>query len=59
MSNSIPRRINLDLNTQAELSILNAIQEVEKVGADIRLTEIVVMLGKARELLADYVDSQS
>jgi hypothetical protein len=52
------RRNRLDLNTPAELSIYNAIQEVEKVGADIKLTEAVNMLSKARELVADYIDSK-
>lgn len=52
----IPRRINMAEWTDAEKAIQNAVNEVEKVGADIRLTNIVVMLGEARSLLADYVD---
>lgn len=58
MPNNFPRRNRLDLNTPSELSIFNAIQEVEKVGADPRLTDIVIMLGKAKDLLSDYVDSK-
>jgi hypothetical protein len=58
MQTEIPRRIRLDLNNPAEKSIYNAIQEVEKLGADTRLTDIVVMLGKAKELLHDFVDSE-
>ena len=54
--NEIPRRNRLDLNTPAEISIHAAIQEVEKAGADERLTEAVVLLGKAKELVADFVD---
>jgi len=54
-----PRRNRLDLNTKAELAIYEAIQEVEKVGADVRLTEIVILLGKAKGLLADFVDSEN
>ncbi len=53
-----PRRNRLDLNTPAELAIYNAIQEVEKEVADPRLTEVVVMLGKAKDLLSDFVDSK-
>jgi len=34
MSNEIPRRNRLDLNTPAEKAIYDAIQEVEKAGAD-------------------------
>jgi hypothetical protein len=53
----IPRRCMLDLNTPAELAIHNAIQEVEKVGADERLTDSVVYLSKAKESLSDYIDN--
>lgn len=53
---SIQRRNRLDLNIPAEVAIQNAIWEVEKVGADIKLTEVVIMLGKAKDLLSDYVD---
>jgi hypothetical protein len=56
MGNEIPRRNRLDLNTPAEKAIYDAIQEVEKVGADPKLTDVVVMLAKAKDLLSDYVD---
>lgn len=54
-----PRRCRLDLNTSAELAIYKAIQDVEEIGVDERLTDIVIMLVKARDLLSDYVDSDS
>ncbi len=57
--NEIPRRIRLDLNTPAELAIYNAMQEVEKVGADVKLTEAIILLGKAKDLVADYVDENN
>lgn len=57
MNNEFPRRSRLDLNTPAERAIYDAMQEVEKVGADTRLTEAVILLSKARDLVADYVDS--
>lgn len=53
----IPRRNKLWLNTPAELAIFNAIQEVEKVGADVKLTDIVIMLEQAKNLLSDYIDN--
>lgn len=56
MITEIPRRNRLDLNTDAELSIYNAMQEVEKIGADLRLTEAIILLAKAKELVADYID---
>lgn len=54
--NKIPRRCLLDLNIPAEIAIYNAIQEVEKIGADVRLTNIVVELIKLKDLLSDYID---
>ena len=53
-----PRRNRLDLMTPAELAIYNASQEVEKLGADVKLTEAVILLSKARELVADFIDSK-
>lgn len=53
-----PRRNRFDLFTPAEKSIYDAIQEVEKIGADPKLTDIVVMLSKAKDLLSDYVDDK-
>jgi hypothetical protein len=52
----IPRRIRLDLCTPAEVAIYNAMQEVEKMGADTTLTEASGLLDEARNLIADYVD---
>lgn len=54
----IPRRCFIDKNTEAEKAIRNAMAEVEKVGADVKLTEVVVLLEKARNILGDYVDSE-
>lgn len=52
----IPRRACIDLCTPAENAVRNAIAEVEKVGADPRLTQLVIDLDKIRERLADYID---
>jgi hypothetical protein len=56
MINEIPRINFLELNTPAELAILNAIQEVEKMGCDVRLTNIICDLSKLRNDLADFTD---
>ena len=56
MSNEIPRRSRLDHNTDAELAIRAAVDAVERIGADVRLTDAVVLLQEAREAVADYVD---
>lgn len=58
MPDNTPRRLRLDLNTGGELAIFNAVQEVERMGADPRLTEVSEMLLKAKNLLSDYVDSE-
>jgi len=42
--------------TRSESSILEAMQEVERMGADVRLTDAVVLLQAARESVADFVD---
>lgn len=56
--NKIPRRACLYLFTPAEKAVYDAVQAVEKVGADVRLTDAVVLLQQAREKLADYFDEQ-
>lgn len=57
MKQEIPRRNRLDLNEPAELAIHNAMQEVEKIGAGVRLTDAVVLLAKAKDLVSDFIDS--
>lgn len=52
------RRIRLDLNTSAEMAIHKAIQEVEQLGADVRLTNAVMKLQEAKEKLSNYIDAQ-
>lgn len=51
-----PRRNRLDLCTPAELAIFNAMQEVEKAGADVRLTTATMLLSEAKDCVADFVD---
>lgn len=54
----IPRRARLNLFSSAEKAIWDATQEVEKMGADVRLTDAVILLGQAREKVADYIDGK-
>lgn len=54
----IPRRIDLLRLTPAELAIRNAVLVVEEMPADVLLTDAVVLLQKAKEKVADYVDKQ-
>ncbi len=52
------RRNYLDLNVSSEKAIYDSILEVEKLGADEKLTEAITLLSRARDLVSDYVDSQ-
>jgi hypothetical protein len=58
MSRELPRRCYRDLMTPAELAITAAMQAVEEAGASVDLTEAVILLGKARDKVADHVDAQ-
>ena len=53
-----PRRQQLDKCTPAELAIYKAMEEVEEIGADVRLTDAINKLNEARNLVADFVDEQ-
>lgn len=55
--NEIPRRCQTDQWTPAERAIQAAVDEVEQMGADERLTRAVVLLGEARSAVADFVDA--
>ena len=54
----IPRRIIIDLNTPTEIAINKAIQIVEGMGADERLTDALTKLCEAKDLVSNYVDEQ-
>ena len=52
----IPRRAQMLYWTPAEQAIHDATQAVEDMPADERLTRAVILLGEARDLVADFVD---
>lgn len=52
----VPRRARIDQMTRAEAAIREAVGEVEKMAADVRLTDAVCLLQAARESVADFVD---
>lgn len=58
METEIPRRNRIDLNTPEEMAIRNAIQEVEKMGASETLTEAIILLSKAKDLVSDFIDQK-
>ena len=53
----IPRRNRVDQWVPAERAIQDAVDAVEAMPADVRLTHAVILLGQAREAVADYVDA--
>lgn len=55
----IKRRCRLDLCTPAEVAIFQAMQKVEMMGADIKLTEAVTLLARAKDLVSDFVDESA
>lgn len=42
--------------TKPLVAIFTAMQEVEKMPADTRLTEAVILLAKAKDCVADFID---
>ena len=55
-NNGHPRRNRIDLNIPAELKIRAAADAVEVLGCDVRLTNAVIKLAEARELVADWAE---
>lgn len=53
---AIGRRCYLEKMTKAERAIYDAMQAVEEMPPDVRLTDAVVLLGHAKDRVADYVD---
>jgi hypothetical protein len=54
--NRFSRRTRLDLMCPAEVAIYNAMLELEKTGADTRLTLASIKLQEAKTLVADFID---
>ena len=54
--NTMPRRYRVDLFTPVEKMIYKCQGEVEKMGADIRLTDALNLLIEARHKIADFID---
>lgn len=54
--NDVPRRSQMEKRSEAEAAIHLAMQSVEAMPADVRLTDAVTLLGAARDSVADYLD---
>lgn len=56
MTDDIPRRNRVDLASPIEAAIRDAINMVERMGCDTRLTKAVVLLDEAMSWVADFID---
>ena len=56
--NSFPRRARLDLLHPIEIAIMGTVDNIEGLGADLLLTEAVLLLGRAREKIADWLEGK-
>lgn len=54
----MPRRAHLDRHTPAEQSLHAALNAVEMLGADPKLTEAVTKLSEAKDLVADWLEGR-
>jgi hypothetical protein len=53
----LPTRIDIQWMTPAEVAIRNAMLAVENAGGSVALTDAVTLLSKARDRVADHVES--
>jgi UTP-glucose-1-phosphate uridylyltransferase len=51
-----PRRNRMDKWYPAERAIWDAMQEIERMAADVRLTDAINKLKEAKELVGDFID---
>lgn len=59
VTTDLPRRVQLEMLTPAEKAVFDAQRAIEDLPPDQRLTKAGVLLGRARGLVADYVDGIS
>lgn len=57
MENVTERKCHIWEWTPAEIAINAAIQIVENIGADVRLTDAIILLAQAQNKVADFVDN--
>lgn len=54
----LPRRQRIDLLEPVEHDLWAVTQRIEELGADTRLTNAVILLSEARNLVADYIEEK-
>lgn len=55
---NFPRRSVVEEMTPVEKLIFDTIGEIEKLGADVRLTNAQIKLQEAKDLIGDFEDSK-
>jgi hypothetical protein len=55
----VSRRAHLDHLTSAEQAVVAAVDAVESMPPDVRLTQAVILLQQARDKIADFVDGRA
>ena len=55
----VPTRADIRWLTDAEKAILTVIGSTEGLGASAALTDAVILLGKARDRIADHVEAKT
>lgn len=56
-ADGIPTRADMTYWSDAERAIWNAMQAVEAAGASPMLTQAIILLGQARDCVADHVEA--
>lgn len=55
----IRRRNRVDLMYPVELAMFKAMQELEKIGADVKLTKAGDLLKQASDIISDFLEENS
>ena len=58
VENNVPRRARVDLNKPAELAIRKAAEEIENLGASVKLTDALNFIFKALDLVSDFIEGE-
>lgn len=57
VENNVPRRFREDLLLPIEKQLLDCVREIEKLPADVRLTDAVNIVLCAKDKVADFIES--
>lgn len=55
-TNLVPRKNIISMQQPAEWKIVEAMSEIETLGADVLLTDAILLMQKAKEKVSEYID---